>query len=71
MDSNVQLAHDHYLSLSMPKAALKSLLKGIDCLAKIKFESKQYINKVVAMIKIPEVIGEGSSGAKAALKKNF
>jgi 2-polyprenyl-3-methyl-5-hydroxy-6-metoxy-1,4-benzoquinol methylase len=40
----------------MPKAALKSLLKGIDCLAKIKFESKQEKDKVVAAIKIPEEI---------------
>lgn len=40
----------------MPKAALKILLKRIDCLAKIKFESRQDKNKVVAEIKISEEI---------------
>jgi 2-polyprenyl-3-methyl-5-hydroxy-6-metoxy-1,4-benzoquinol methylase len=40
----------------MPKATLKILLKGIDCLAKIKFESRQETNTVVAAIKIPKEI---------------
>jgi len=40
----------------MPKAALKSLFKGIDCLAKIKFESKAGHKGGVATIKISEEI---------------